>query len=321
MPFLNPPDVLPEAMRFIARAVMLSDNALLEDELSRMVAPLGLVEAMGGEGLQSDEPIDNTGRFKAGGRTIVRASLAAMRGSGIVEASTRGSRSVSLAPSFCENFSSWKAISAEAFANFVRVEVLGRTSTYRDSDEETGGAEDLASAISLILSMPRPLRPIGTFEHGDGKTLFDYQTDQFGSDIAAWVVRNRERYNPLIRWATYLGFGRLIQGGLLVDPSVALRSLTGSVVDREMPLAEFLQRLATVMPLSDGGLIGQAVRSRLADAPDPRELSPGLALGLLVLHARKHIRLSPQSDAESLAFPVNTERDIRFSHIAPGASR
>lgn len=95
MPFLNPPDVLPEAMRFLIRALLASDGSLPEDELFRLVAPLGLVEAIGRSVPEesTDAPDSATG-FKLGGRTIARTSLAALRTVQLVEQQTVGHRIV-----------------------------------------------------------------------------------------------------------------------------------------------------------------------------------------------------------------------------------
>jgi hypothetical protein len=325
MPLLNPPDVLPEAMRLITRVLLARGEPLAEEELLRLVAPLGLVEALGGSEEADPESPREATKFKTGGRTIARASLAAMRTIDLVTQGARGERAIVPAPIVTENFPSWEAVTAPAFAGFLRNTSLASAPDVLGEDEDSGGAEDLAFAIALLFSVPGPLEPIGSFEHGTAKTLAAYQTDQFGKDVGTWVVRSHIRYTPLLRWVTYLGLGRLLNlgptgPGLVVDPSAALRHLALPLIDAQTPVAEFLERLAPAMPYSDRGRIGSKLRSRLSTGYPDDYLSPGLALGLHVLHLRGLIRLTPLSDAESLGFPLALDRVVRYSHVGPGVS-
>ena len=91
MPLLNPPDILPEAMRFLLRAVLAHRGARCpKPELLALVAPEGLTEAM--RPLDSDKDnnpdLDNTA---ASGRLIADRSLSALISLGLV-LRTRGRR-------------------------------------------------------------------------------------------------------------------------------------------------------------------------------------------------------------------------------------
>jgi hypothetical protein len=325
MPFLNPPDVLPEAMRMIIRVLLARNDPTPEDELFRLVAPLGLVEATGVDGEDEESP-EVTQHFRVGGRTIARASLAAMRGAGLIVQESVGDRMVSAAEIVRSSYSSWKVVSATDFAYFIHDSVLASARDELDDADASGGAEDLAFAVALLFSMPNPLEPIASFEHGSSKTLFDYQTDTLGTSIDTWIVRNRERYVPLQRWATYLGLTRILNlagrgsGSLIVDSSKALRHLAVPLLNDRLTIGTFLERLAPAMPYSDKGRIGAKVRASLAGDSPNDDLSPGLALSLQVLHNQKVIELEPLSDAESLAFPISSERTLRYSHIRRGVS-
>ncbi len=326
MPFLNPPDVLPEAMRFLIRALLASDGSLPEDELFRLVAPLGLVEAIGRSVPEesTDAPDSATG-FKLGGRTIARTSLAALRTVQLVEQQTVGHRIVTATASVRTRFTSCDAVTPSNFAAFLRDTVLAASQDELDKDDPTAGAEDLAFATALLFSIPDPLEPIAAFEHGSGKTLFDYQT-HISDNIGDWIIRNRERYVSLLRWVTYLGFGRLFNLStgttlLFVDPSAALRHLVVPLVTSQLTVAELLDRLGPLMPYSDRGKVANALRTRLPEKARLDHVSPGLALGLQVLHLNKEIQLLALSDHESFAFPIRGDRSVRYSHIAPAGGR
>jgi hypothetical protein len=250
-----------------------------------------------------------------------------MRNAGLLSQETRGDRLVTVASPIQQGFPTWQAVTAPAFAAFLRRISLASTRDLLDDNVESGGAEDLAFAVALLFSMPNPLQPIASFEPGAEKTLADYQTEQFGDDIGNWIVRNGERYAPLLRWVTYLGFGRILNLGrgrsglLLVDPSEALRHLAVPLLDSQTRIADFLVRLGSAMPYSDQGGIGASLRGRLREEPTDDSLSPGLALGLQVLYLRKELQLTLLSDAESMAFPIDVGRVLRYSHIGPGSSQ
>ena len=86
MALLNPPDILPEAMRYLVRALLaLRQPQIDRDELIALVAPPGLTEAM--DSLAADaadtseaEPDD----LRTGGSIIAESSLDALRSLGLV---------------------------------------------------------------------------------------------------------------------------------------------------------------------------------------------------------------------------------------------
>ena len=240
-----------------------------------------------------------------------------------MEPTARGDRRVVLAQHVHSHFQSWEQVSAPEFAAFLRSSVLAGARDVYDEADQNGGVEDLAFATALLLAIPDPLTPITSFEKGSGKSLVGVQTAEISDDIGKWVIRNRERYLPLTRWVTYLGLARGInsQGLLVVDPSEALEHLAVPLLDRQLSMNEFLDRLAPVMPYSDRGPIGSSLRRSLNPRPGEDQVSPGLALGLQTLNLRKKLQLTLLSDAESMEFLIGVDRSIRYSHIAPGVAQ
>ncbi len=317
MPFINPPDVLPEAMRFIVRLLLQAEEPVPQAEVVRRISPEGLAEVTSGT------PLDDKPKFSLAGRIVVEATLAAMQGAGLVEVSG-SEREVGLTPLVSEHFSKWEEVDAESFAQFLLEQVVAVASdVFEGSDEaKTGGAEDLAHSISLLLQMPNPMDPISGFESGGGKTLQAFQGEQFGLNPkkAGWLVPNNEQYLNVARWVSYLGFG-YADGtrGLLIEPSAVLKEPVQNVLGKtDMPLERFLEGLGSQIPITDRGAVASAVVNRLKNPQAKDQLSPGLAFGLRVLHEQKVIKLGRKADAASFGFPVRDGSEERYTHVALG---
>lgn len=319
MPFINPPDVLPEAMRFIVRLLLQAEEPVPQAEVVRRISPAGLAEVTSGT------PLDEKPKLGEAGRIVVEATLAAMQGAGLVEVSG-SEREVGLTPLVSEHFSKWEKVDAESFAQFLLEQVVAVASdVFEASDEDeakAGGAEDLAHTISLLLQMPNPMDPISGFESGGGKTLQTFQGEQFGLNPkkAGWLIPNNEQYLNVSRWVSYLGFG-YVDGsrGLLIEPSAVLKEPVQNVLGKtDMPLERLLEALGSQIPITDRGAVASAVINRLKNPLAKDQLSPGLAFGLRVLHEQKVIKLGHKADAASFGFPVRDGSEERYTHVASG---
>ena len=85
MALLNPPDILPEAMRYLVRALLALRETRDRDELIGLVAPRGLTEAMDPGCRQADMTDAEPDDLRTGGTIIAEASLDALRSLGIME--------------------------------------------------------------------------------------------------------------------------------------------------------------------------------------------------------------------------------------------
>jgi len=317
MPFINPPDVLPEAMRFIVRLLLQAEGPVPHAEVVSRISPTGLVEVTSGT------PLDDKPKWSPAGRIVVEATLAAMQGAGLVEVSG-SEREVGLTPLVSEHFSKWEKVDAESFAQFLLEQVVAVASDVFEASDgaKTGGAEDLAHSISLLLQMPNPMDPISGFESGGGKTLQTFQGEQFGLNPkkAGWLIPNNEQYLNVSRWVSYLGFG-YVDGsrGLLIEPSAVLKEPVQNVLGKtDMPLERLLEALGSQIPITDRGAVASAVINRLKNPLAKDQLSPGLAFGLRVLHEQKVIKLGHKADAASFGFPVRDGSEERYTHVASG---
>ena len=308
MPFLNPPDVLPEPMRFITRLLLTSKVPLAESELVDLLAPANLSSEGGAESTGND--------INDAGKIIVTKTLAAMRGANLVTTSGREAMT-ELTPVVHARFSKPGDVDADSFAAFITDEVLA---TIVPTETTDAGAEDLARGIALLMEIADPLVPIYGFESVKSgvKTLEQELTQQFGSDNEQWPVRNKERYPPLARWTTYLGFGYVDPGGgLLADPTHVIRCALKKMDPASQSLGDFFDRLGKLLPCCGVGVASAQVSGSMSDPRSELDVAPALALGLLRLNAAGEFSLTKDSDADKVFTlkPRCHQVGLQFTHI------
>ena len=314
MPLLQSPDILPEAMRFILRVVLASEEPVPVEEARRLVAPATL----GWEQVENrDEPDSKANKA---GSLIFDKSLEGLRGLGVVTQQRSGDRAISAEDGLRERFPKWQQLSASAFSEFFLDEVLfGFRSSAKSG--QSGGGDDLGEVLAFSLFATQPLRGFATFSGDKGRRFQDAQRELLGPDSGDWLVLNEERYRGMVRWLTYLGIARPFDNFMLIEPSSCLRRHVAAILTQEMPLDGLLDRLGEHLPFTDRGTFGLRVRGLLLGGPPDGEISPGLAVGLTMLHESGVIRLFDRDDASNLGFRVDPEIVRRYSHVAPGGSR
>lgn len=142
------------------------------------------------------------------------------------------------------------------------------------------------------------------------------------------VVNNDVRMARLREWAVFLGFAWGGKDRLVLDPTCAVGRALPAVLPeagREISFAEFLQRLATRLPVLDGGVYRLEVEGRLSEgawskAPD-FWVSSTLARALRGLHQAGRIQLTPKPDAgDAMRIPSrdgsNAKPWLVVSHVA-----
>ena len=155
MPLLNPPDILPEAMRFILRTLIGSPSQrCAQDALFGLVAPQGLAEATRALGTvaadDDDDYEDGPEDLSVAGTQIVRCSLAALKTMNFVtiekdEVAT-GERALH-----------WRRpddVTASSFAGALRSAVLDATRGALQAD-----CGDLIGAVALMTAASEPFAP------------------------------------------------------------------------------------------------------------------------------------------------------------------
>jgi hypothetical protein len=294
MALLNPPDILPEAMRFLVRALLAAREVELErNELISLVAPRGLTEAMNSVAaddadLSAADPED----LRTGGSIIAERSLDGLRTLGLVEQS--GSR-VKLAGAAAR----WKTPSDASPDSMCRV--LLDTVIQMGASDASRGIGDLVQALIILHTAEQPLRPFDAFESatnaGRGRSFASQQAKVLGEErIDNWPVPNRQQWLPLRRWASYLGLARSVSTtGLIPDASEALIRRLPAIRPGDYAVRDFIARCASAVPILDGGAL-QTGHDPLHEG-DHAVLSGGLSISLLQLEADGYVKLDQRSDA------------------------
>jgi hypothetical protein len=298
MALLTPPDILPEAMRFLVRALLaVKGTEVDKDELVDLVAPRGLVEAMDSVGTDAEAMPGEDSDLRTGGNVIASASFDALRLLGVVEQQSSG---VGLTKAIPERWKRPADVTPKNFSQFL----LGTVMQLADPDAPLVGSQgvmDLVRALVLLHVSEEPLRPFDRFEPtaGDsprsGRNFIDTQQAAFGTDRQSWPVTNRERWLPFCRWSCYLGLARPWGGtGLIPDASQALAAQLQDLESGDYDIRDFVTRCASVVPILDGGRLHSGHDPRLEG--DHAFLSAGLSVTLLQLEADGLLVMDKRSD-------------------------
>jgi hypothetical protein len=310
MALLNPPDAVPEAMRFLVRAILAHPrDECSREELLALVAPEGLVEAMSSIGTQLNvEDIDEGEDPRTGGRTIAERSLDALLRLGLV---VQEDGVLRLGEKMRPLWRTATQVTAPSFARVIR------RALFDQADPESigeSGVNDLSFGYALLFSAPSPLEPFDGFDRTAASRRFvEYQRVVCGQDSSAWPIGNNERWGPFRRFVLYLGLAQAVGPfGIVADASVALREgLSGTPMGRT-DIGSFVQRCADVLPVSDGGKLHYQPPLR-----DPAHLSSGLSLTLMQLKAERLIDLTRVGDAATRSVCLGEAPDLQvsFSHV------
>ncbi|MEV8504469.1 protein DpdG [Actinoplanes sp. NPDC051475] len=306
MPLLNPPDILPEAMRYLMRAVIAHrGNRCPKTDLLTLVAPEGLVEAMRPvDSDRDDDPdADNTAES---GRIIADRSLAALISLGFVAQQDAHVAANEVAQSL---WASADAVTPASFSRAMRSQIWRIAAT--DQENATAHVGDLVRALGVLFAAREPLRPF-EFETGVGRHFAEAQAAEFGPLKKDWPVTNSTQFLPLCRWAPYLGLAQpLSPRSLVADASTALRQELAHLPPQRFRAADFVAQCAEHLPLSDGGPWSRW------KSDDSQELSPGVSMSLRQLEAAGHVAFPPsESDTDTLLVTLGLHAEsIRISHI------
>lgn len=311
MALLNPPDILPEAMRYLVRALLaLRQPQADRDELVGMIAPPGLTEAMeslsaGVADTAEAEPDD----LRTGGMIIAEASLDALRSLRLVEQD--GSR-IALSETVAALWKKPSDVTAGGMCRLLLDAAL-LAAVPEAPYGETSGSTDLAQAVVLLHAVEQPLLPFDRFESGrSGRAFAEWESACCGPDrTKTWPVPNSPQWLPFRRWAPYLGLARAVgTSGLIPDASEALIRRLAALQPGDYHIEDFVGRCALAVPVLDGGALWR--RPQVPTEGDGRVLSGGMSVSLLQLEADGFMSMQrPKSD---------TARDGRMLRLRPDRS-
>jgi hypothetical protein len=133
-------------------------------------------------------------------------------------------------------------------------------------------------------------------------------------------VTNQDRMAMVSYWARYAGYGEafLYDGrrSLLPDPTRAITRRLGEVFGKEkgLPITVFMERLASLAPLLEGGSVRSEVERRLRQPRATNALSQSTTLALLRLEKRGILTFKAESDAAVWLLSLQSS-ERRVSHV------
>jgi hypothetical protein len=305
MTLLNPPNILPEAMRFLVRAVVATKGRTSDAELISMVGASGLPEAMGqihgGDPDSDDQPDGNP---RDGGRKIATDSLAALLQLGILESVDE---SVVLGEQADRSWKNVADVSARSFVERFESALL------TERGRQVGA--DLLEAAAVMFTAGTPLSAFDGFDEGAATRRFvEHQQNTLDTaNSENWAVVNIERWRslrrlgPALGWMAPLSVGRRV--GLLPNAAPALSRWLPEVGAGLHTGGEFLRQAATRLPFLDGGNVA------LRQIGAAGALSGGLSLTLLTLRHSQHVELVRDADASTYEVSLGSDHHEYFSHV------
>jgi hypothetical protein len=316
MALLNPPDILPEAMRFIVRAILgLAGDGANREELLSIVAPTGLIEALDAMGKDAESLPGDESDLRSGGQRIADASLGALRTLGIVK--TSGDR-VQL-----DNVpAAWKKPTDVTAAQFS-AHLLDRVLVIADPQATVGdahGVMDLVHSLVVLYAASDPLWPFERFETASSspqsRSFLEQFRNHFGDIRTDWPFPNAEQWLTFRRWAPYVALARTFGStGLIPDASSALAQRLSDLPAGRYEVGEFVSHCARAIPFLDGGALHFGHETH--DSAGQSVVSPGLSVSLLQLHAQhvlSFVRLS-DTGTRTITVVANGSADQIVSHV------
>jgi hypothetical protein len=183
-----------------------------------------------------------------------------------------------------------------------------------EDETEFTGASDLTRAIAWTL-IQDPFSFPNTLEEAE------FLQGKQGIDPKPFV--NNTRWNGFQEWAVFLGMAVMVGGRLTPNPVLALSCFLNEIVQgrSELSQSEFLESLAVIVPVLDGGYLRLAVEEEIKTPPRvvaATEVSPSLSMALLTLEAQQYLRLEMRSDATSSRTLLGAQsKPLRsFSHVS-----
>lgn len=179
---------------------------------------------------------------------------------------------------------------------------------------QSARAADLTRSLAWMLAQDVYRASFGQFETQEALQI---------SDPERLLMRNSTRRSGLQYWAPFLGFSR--HPFAAIDPTIAVRDALGEVLapGEGLPAPQFVERLATVLPVLDGGRWQLEVLKFVNPAALPRrqsgQISSALSRALLTLWDTGDLLLQQKADlgtSVTLSGASGARNDLTFQWIA-----
>ncbi|WP_425985273.1 protein DpdG [Ensifer sp. R-19] len=210
---------------------------------------------------------------------------------------------------------------AQDCEHYFREFLLAKLFDAKQSEEAQQSAFMLA--LSWFLSA-NPLKPMNF----SAPPQIELRAE-IGENADETELTSLNRYQNFLYWARYLGFATII-GGRDAEDTSSRRAVPDPVraIDRvlpvifsqedELPIEQFLSRLAAIFPVFEKGSVRQQYDSMRLNPPandaSAHRLSIATSLALQRLADRQRLALNVVADAPARVLDFGI-RDIRISHV------
>jgi hypothetical protein len=204
----------------------------------------------------------------------------------------------------------------------VDCEARFRAYLLRTLFDPTRAAETQQDGFMLALAWflsASPLKPM-SFSDGPQNQL----KADIGEHASEIELTNINRYQNFLYWARYLGFATIVGGGddnsrrIFPDPMRAITYALPAIFANgaELTIDVFMNRLAAIFPVFEGGSVRQAYEAMLREAPvdSDRRLSIATSMALRRLADRQKISLAKVADAPGRILDFGMDEDS-VSHV------
>jgi hypothetical protein len=217
-----------------------------------------------------------------------------------------------------------KGIGSNAIAHIARRIVLAPNNNDNFWSDTENRSADFSRAAAWMLA--QDVYDFMPTSHSSVEPLCNDQAQS--NDVI--LLQNDTRWNGYKSWAAFLGFGRSesgkASGGFITDPTPVVHFHLADLLPKkgEVGIDEFLLRLASTVPVLDGGDYRKEVESKLKpdswSKPKEGELSTSLSRALLRLREAGYIRFEARSDSGAQASLVGRKGRVieSLTHVRRG---
>jgi hypothetical protein len=182
--------------------------------------------------------------------------------------------------------------------------------------------EKLFKGLGCLLASDR-------FSLESGRRMSNTELDTFFAENLPESIPNNSEKPGLRSYGLFLGYLETDSKGEYVDPTRAIAGVLDKVFSSadELPIREFLERLAKLLPVLDGGAYREQVESRmvgpLSADPSSSKISRGLSLSIERLKFAHVLSYSGQSDDPNVSYlqtPIGDKAISIIRHHNSGAT-
>lgn len=217
-------------------------------------------------------------------------------------------------------FSKNKAMAEAELPNIMTRLALNPQNNTNFWDAEKSASADFTRGVAWMLAQ-NVYTTVFVADH----EAEDLENKQLGGSNLS-LFKTGVRWNGFKSWAPFLGFGTLevVSGNkaFLIDPTIAVRNRLNEVFEHstELPVSDFIDRLAEILPVVDRGRYRREVEAKLNrsnwEPTSDLEISTSLVRALYRLRETRELRFDNRSDSPTrMHMRLQGGRFLEITHV------